>query len=111
MCARTRTTKPRRGTPSRTTLVCAQNAELFTLTYGTIVTQLIRDYEDPREVNLQLEQMCVRRDGTGRAAGLARTGLARERAWCALVHNHGYARPRVWSTARRHCLPRSLSHT
>lgn len=33
------------------------NAELFTLTYGAIVTQLIRDFEDPREVNLQLEQM------------------------------------------------------
>jgi hypothetical protein len=34
-----------------------QNAELFTLTYGSIVTQLIKDYEDINEVNTQLEKM------------------------------------------------------
>ncbi|ORX50414.1 TRAPP I complex [Piromyces finnis] len=33
------------------------NAELFTLTYGSIVTQLIKDYEDYNEVNKQLEKM------------------------------------------------------
>jgi len=33
------------------------NSELLTLTYGAIVSQLIRDYEDPLEVNTQLEQM------------------------------------------------------
>ncbi len=34
-----------------------QNAELFTLTYGSIITQLIKDYEDINEVNTQLEKM------------------------------------------------------
>eukprot|EP01113_Clastostelium_recurvatum_P049284 TRINITY_DN9109_c0_g1_i1.p1 TRINITY_DN9109_c0_g1~~TRINITY_DN9109_c0_g1_i1.p1 ORF type:complete len:192 (-),score=33.82 TRINITY_DN9109_c0_g1_i1:88-663(-) len=33
------------------------NAELFTLTYGSIVTQLVKDYEDLGEVNTQLEKM------------------------------------------------------
>eukprot|EP01097_Dermamoeba_algensis_P005587 TRINITY_DN3547_c0_g1_i1.p1 TRINITY_DN3547_c0_g1~~TRINITY_DN3547_c0_g1_i1.p1 ORF type:complete len:201 (-),score=37.87 TRINITY_DN3547_c0_g1_i1:95-658(-) len=33
------------------------NAELFTLTYGAIVSQLIKDYEDIEEVNTQLEKM------------------------------------------------------
>lgn len=33
------------------------NCELFTLTYGAIVAQIIRDYEDPKEVNAQLDQM------------------------------------------------------
>lgn len=36
-----------------------QNAELFTLTYGSIVLQLIKDYEDINEVNVQLEKMYV----------------------------------------------------
>ncbi len=34
-----------------------QNAELFTLTYGALVVQLIKDYEDYQEVNKQLERM------------------------------------------------------
>lgn len=34
-----------------------QNVELLTLTYGAVVTQLLRDYEDPKEVNTQLELM------------------------------------------------------
>lgn len=34
-----------------------QNAELFTLTYGALVIQLIKDYEDYTEVNKQLEKM------------------------------------------------------
>jgi hypothetical protein len=42
-------------------LSASQNSELLTLTYGAIVAQIIRDYEDPREVNRQLEQMCVPR--------------------------------------------------
>lgn len=36
-----------------------QNAELFTLTYGSVVVQLIKDYEDYAEVNKQLEKMYV----------------------------------------------------
>ncbi|KAG5460423.1 MAG: hypothetical protein BJ554DRAFT_7529 [Olpidium bornovanus] len=37
----------------------ARNAELFTLTYGSIVAQLVKDYEDYSEVNKQLEKMSV----------------------------------------------------
>lgn len=33
------------------------NAELFTLTYGAIVRQLLTDYEDVEEVNKQLDTM------------------------------------------------------
>lgn len=33
------------------------NVELFTLTYGALVAQLIRDYEDYAEVNAQLDKM------------------------------------------------------
>mmetsp|Transcript_18255 Transcript_18255/g.26207 ORF Transcript_18255/g.26207 Transcript_18255/m.26207 type:complete len:194 (+) Transcript_18255:67-648(+) len=33
------------------------NAELFALTYGTLVTELVRDYETTAEVNEQLEKM------------------------------------------------------
>eukprot|EP00698_Gefionella_okellyi_P021508 TRINITY_DN6995_c0_g1_i1.p1 TRINITY_DN6995_c0_g1~~TRINITY_DN6995_c0_g1_i1.p1 ORF type:complete len:168 (-),score=26.45 TRINITY_DN6995_c0_g1_i1:61-564(-) len=33
------------------------NAELFTLTYGAVVTQLIKDYENIDEVNKQLDKM------------------------------------------------------
>jgi len=33
------------------------NAELFTLTYGALVVQLIKDYEDYAEVNRQLDKM------------------------------------------------------
>ncbi len=35
------------------------NSELFTLTYGAIVTQLLRDYEEVDATNEQLEKMCV----------------------------------------------------
>ena len=34
-----------------------QNAEIFTLTYGSMVRQLIADCEDVEEVNKQLEKM------------------------------------------------------
>lgn len=38
----------------------AQNPELFTLTYGAIVRQLLNDFEDNvDEVNTQLDKMCV----------------------------------------------------
>lgn len=40
-------------------LFSSQNAELFTLTYGALVVQLIKDYEDYAEVNKQLEKMYV----------------------------------------------------
>lgn len=33
------------------------NAELFALTYGSLVVQLIKDYEDFEEVNVQLDKM------------------------------------------------------
>ena len=35
----------------------SQNAELFTLTYGAIVTQMLEDFEDIHEVNQQLDRM------------------------------------------------------
>lgn len=35
----------------------SQNAELFTLTYGALVAQLIKDFEEVDEVNKQLEKM------------------------------------------------------
>lgn len=34
-----------------------QNAELLTMTYGSLVIQLLKDYEDVEEVNKQLEKM------------------------------------------------------
>lgn len=34
-----------------------QNGELFSLTYGALVAQLLKDYEDDEEVNKQLEKM------------------------------------------------------
>ena len=36
---------------------CPQNAEIFTLTYGSIVRQLLSDLEDIDAVNKQLDQM------------------------------------------------------
>lgn len=35
----------------------AQNAEIFTLTYGSMVRQLIADLEDISAVNKQLDEM------------------------------------------------------
>lgn len=34
-----------------------QNSELFTLTYGAIVSQLMKDYENVEDVNKQLDRM------------------------------------------------------
>jgi hypothetical protein len=34
-----------------------KNSELFTLTYGALVMQLLKDYEDVEEVNKALEKM------------------------------------------------------
>ena len=36
-----------------------QNAEIFTLTYGSMVRQLLTDLEDVSEVNKQLDRMYV----------------------------------------------------
>lgn len=36
---------------------CFQNSELFTLTYGAIVSQLMKDYENVEDVNKQLDRM------------------------------------------------------
>ncbi|KAJ3125099.1 Trafficking protein particle complex subunit 3 [Nowakowskiella sp. JEL0407] len=33
------------------------NSELFTLTYGSLVSQLVKDYEDYKDVNIQLDKM------------------------------------------------------
>jgi hypothetical protein len=35
------------------------NAELFVLTYGSVVAQLCKDTDDANEVNKQLEKMSV----------------------------------------------------
>ena len=37
--------------------VKTMNAELFTLTYGALVVDLLRDLESEEEVNIQLEKM------------------------------------------------------
>ena len=34
-----------------------QSGELFTLTYGSLVSQLLKDYEQDEEVNKQLDKM------------------------------------------------------
>eukprot|EP01052_Picozoa_sp_SAG31_P001960 SAG31_NODE_66_length_28567_cov_30.222698_1_plen_109_part_00 len=36
------------------------NSELLQLTYGSLVAQLVKDYEDPAAINVQLEKMCER---------------------------------------------------
>lgn len=36
-----------------------QNSELLTLTYGALVTQLLKDYKDVAVVNVELEKMYV----------------------------------------------------
>ncbi|KAK1927321.1 NO signaling/Golgi transport ligand-binding domain-containing protein [Papiliotrema laurentii] len=53
------------------------NAELFTLTYGALVVQLIKDYEDYAEVNKQLERMGYNIGTRLIEDFLARTGLQR----------------------------------
>ncbi|KAI0044277.1 transport protein particle complex subunit [Auriscalpium vulgare] len=61
------------------------NAELFALTYGALVVQLIQDYEDYAEVNKQLEKMgynigtrliedFLARSNIGRCADFKETG-------------------------------------
>ncbi|KAJ3032312.1 transport protein particle 22 kDa subunit [Rhizophlyctis rosea] len=62
----------------------SRNAELFTLTYGSVVVQLIKDYEDYAEVNKQLEKMgynigvrliedFLAKSGTGKCADFRET--------------------------------------
>ncbi|ORY29684.1 NO signaling/Golgi transport ligand-binding domain-containing protein [Naematelia encephala] len=53
------------------------NAELFTLTYGALVVQLIKDYEDYAQVNKQLEKMGYNIGTRLIEDFLARTGLQR----------------------------------
>ena len=54
----------------------AQNAEIFTLTYGSIVRQLITDLEDINDVNKQLDAMCgsVLQGGTHQPSPLGSHG-------------------------------------
>ncbi|ORY94500.1 NO signaling/Golgi transport ligand-binding domain-containing protein [Syncephalastrum racemosum] len=63
------------------------NAELFTLTYGSLVIQLVKDFEDYAEVNKQLEKMgynigqrliedFLARSGIGRCTDLRDTAEA-----------------------------------
>jgi hypothetical protein len=35
-----------------------QSAELFTMTYGAIVAQMLKDFEDVDAVNAELDKMC-----------------------------------------------------
>jgi hypothetical protein len=44
-------------TPLPSSCLAPQNAEIFTLTYGSILRQLIADFEDLDEVNKQLDKM------------------------------------------------------
>ncbi|KAN0060949.1 hypothetical protein ACQY0O_006683 [Thecaphora frezii] len=53
------------------------NAELFTLTYGALVIQMIKDYEDYQEVNKQLEKMGYNIGTRLIEDFLARTNLSR----------------------------------
>eukprot|EP01116_Phalansterium_solitarium_P005262 TRINITY_DN16756_c0_g1_i1.p1 TRINITY_DN16756_c0_g1~~TRINITY_DN16756_c0_g1_i1.p1 ORF type:complete len:134 (-),score=7.63 TRINITY_DN16756_c0_g1_i1:195-596(-) len=53
------------------------NSELFTLTYGAIVTQLMKDYEDVEAVNTQLEKMGYNIGVRIIEEFLARSGLGR----------------------------------
>ncbi|THH10791.1 hypothetical protein EW145_g1070 [Phellinidium pouzarii] len=61
------------------------NAELFAMTYGALVVQLVQDYEDYAEVNVQLERMgfnigtrliedFLARSNLGRCADFRETG-------------------------------------
>jgi hypothetical protein len=57
---------------------CSQNAELFALTYGALVVQLIQDYDqDYDEVNKQLEKMGYNIGTRLIEDFLARSGLGR----------------------------------
>ncbi|KAL0078364.1 transport protein particle complex subunit [Phycomyces blakesleeanus] len=53
------------------------NAELFTLTYGSLVVQLVKDYEDYNEVNKQLEKMGYNIGQRVIEDFLARSGIGR----------------------------------
>lgn len=68
------------------------NAELFALTYGSLVTELVRDYEDPIAVNAQLDRIghsigvrCVdeflsKADASGNGGGALRCATLRDTA-------------------------------
>ncbi|CEP19357.1 hypothetical protein [Parasitella parasitica] len=53
------------------------NAELFTLTYGSMVVQLVKDFEDYGEVNKQLEKMGYNIGQRMIEDFLARSGIGR----------------------------------
>ncbi|KAI8341403.1 NO signaling/Golgi transport ligand-binding domain-containing protein [Chlamydoabsidia padenii] len=53
------------------------NAELFTLTYGSMLIQLVKDYEDYNEVNKQLEKMGYNIGQRLIEDFLARSGISR----------------------------------
>ena len=38
-------------------LLSLQSAELFTMTYGALVVQMLKDYEDVDAVNVELDKM------------------------------------------------------
>jgi hypothetical protein len=44
---------------SNVTRVFVQSAELFAMTYGAIVTQMLKDYEDVEAVNTELDKMYI----------------------------------------------------
>uniref|UniRef100_A0A8D3BMW2 Trafficking protein particle complex subunit n=1 Tax=Scophthalmus maximus TaxID=52904 RepID=A0A8D3BMW2_SCOMX len=54
---------------NRTTDSKKMNSELFTLTYGALVTQLCKDYENDEEVNKQLDKMRLIEDFLARSIG------------------------------------------
>lgn len=76
-----------------------QNSELFTLTYGAMVSQLMRDYENVEDVNKQLERMgynigirliedFLAKTGSGRCYDFKDTAEKIQ-----VLRENGYARP------------------
>ncbi|SGY68535.1 BQ5605_C004g02895 [Microbotryum silenes-dioicae] len=72
---------------------CQINAELFSLTYGALVVQLIKDYEDYQQVNTQGYNIGVRliedflaRTGLTRCRDFSETGEVVSKVRCQLSH-------------------------
>ncbi|CEQ39275.1 SPOSA6832_00792, partial [Sporobolomyces salmonicolor] len=57
------------------------NAELFSLTYGALVVQLIKDYEDYDEVNKQLDKMSVPFSSSSSSSPLTRSTRRHRRGY------------------------------
>lgn len=79
------------------------NAELVTLTYGTIVAQLCKDFEgDYAEVNKQLDKMgyniglrliedyLAKSNTMKRCANFRETADMIARVWTAVIHSHAF---------------------